>query len=272
MTSGSNPLAPRINRKGLDLWLHAAYMSQAAYKDAGAWRLQMVTNLWTEAGFIEPGAGFQAGWAWSPGLDLLEISCRGSSQARDYTLDASSWVPNRWSQLPAKWWVGYGMVKGPRKAWPEILALFGRFEPLHVLWSGHSKGAGEAQLAHAATLQRSLTSSCVAIEPPRVFKSFARDGYRADITRDGCRSVVVINTKDGYRDAVTAYPRGLKHGGDLSVLGESTVYEGADALREWDRFKRGERDGWSPGRRVKGRFGAHGIGGVIEHMERLKVG
>lgn len=268
----TNPLAPQPLQQGLPLWIHAAKMSAVAYTPA-LWKHRMQGAGWEESDYLSADSSFGVGWAYSGSdLGILEFACAGTAGLRDLSLDLWSWFPNRWSELPRGWWVGYGMVKGPRGAWPalqDIMRSTGNRPVKEIRCWGHSKGGGEAQLCHAACRAAGRISSCVAIEPPRVFKRFARDQYRLllDGARNDCQ--VIVNTKDGYRDAITAWPRTLKHGGDLNVLGAMKVYSGDEALEEWGRFKRGERVGWSPGRRVEGRFGAHGLAGVIEHLEAL---
>ena len=276
-----NPLAQSLDRGGLEAWIHAAHMSGAAY-DPASWNFKMGAAGWPESGYLSGSFSFGAGWAYSGAEHgILEISCAGTKGIRDLSSDALSWIPNWWKRLPAGWWVGYGMVRGPRAAWPELMWIIqstGVRPVKEVRWFGHSKGGGEAELCHAACLVHAKrldaegkrfapVSSCIAIETPRVFKPFARDQYRYLLNTPGrTRCDIIINTSDGRRDAVTAWPRTLQHGGDLNVLGAKRVYSGDDALEKWKEIKRLEHRGRGP---IKGRYDAHGLRGVTEHMEEL---
>lgn len=264
-----NPLAPKERQEGLESWIHAAHMSREAYFPA-TWNHKMGEAGWDESGYLRGRFSFGAGWAYSgPGRGLLEFACAGTKGLRDLSLDFWSWFPNRWSALSPDWWVGYGMVKGPRGAWPELQKIMRHTgnRPVHeIRWQGHSKGGAEAELCHAACRCVGLVSSCTSIETPRVFRPPARDQYRHLLGRDKCGCDVIINTMGGRRDYITAYPRTLEHGGDLNVLGEKRVYCGDDALARWRKIKRDERRGRGP---LKGRYDAHGLRGVTEHMDEL---
>lgn len=267
----SNPLAPAEHLEtGLVGWIHAAKMSSEAYRPA-TWRHKMLQAGWAEAGYVSDRFSFGAGWAYSgPELGILEISCAGTKGLRDFSSDALSWIPNRWKRLRPGWWVGYGMVRGPRAAWADLMwpHQSTTTRPVdEIRWWGHSKGAAEAQLCHAACRCAGLVSSCIAIESPRIFKPFARDQYRLLLKRDKCGCDIIINTVDGRRDFVTAWPRTLKHGGDLNVLGKSGVYSGDDALDIWRAIKLLEQKSGHPP--LKGRYDAHGLAGVTNHMEEL---
>lgn len=267
----NNPLAPKRRHKGLETWIHAAHMSRAAYRSA-TWNLNMGAAGWTESGYLHGKFSFGAGWAYSAEDGILEIAIAGTKGLLDLWSDASSWFPNRWEELPRGWWVGYGMVRGPRAAWADLMGIVSSLEHRglsvkEIQWDGHSKGGGEAQLCHAACRVAGLVSSCTAIEAPRVFKPFARDRYRHRLNQAGnCGCDVLINTVGGRRDAVTAWPRTLKHGGDLNVLGEDRVYYGDDALERWREIKSLENRERGP---LKGRYDAHGLKDVIDHMEEL---
>ena len=262
----ANPLAPDPNRRGLESWIHAAHMSREAYFPA-TWDHKMAEAGWPEHGYLSGRFSFGAGWVLKNGI--LELAIAGTKGLMDLWSDATSWFPNRWKRLPSGWWVGYGMVRGPRAAWPDLMRIIqstGIRPVKEVWWFGHSKGGGEAELCHAACRCVGLVSSCGAIEPPRVFKPFARDQYRLLLEPDNCGCDIIINTVDGRRDAVTAWPYTLEHGGNLNVLGAKRVYRGTGALKKWRAIKALERRGDGP---IKGRYDAHGLKGVIEHMEEL---
>lgn len=265
----TNPLAPTVRQPGLESWIHAAKMSAEAYKGA-TWKHRMSAAGWPESDFLSLGSSFQIGWVYSgPELGILEFACAGTAGLRDLSLDLWSWFPNWWSHLPPGWWAGYGMVKGPRGAWPKLIEVMRSAvnRPVkEIRWCGHSKGGAEAELCHAACRCAGLMSSCIAIEPPRVFKPFARDQYRMLLEPENCECDVIINTVGGRRDYITAYPRTLEHGGNLNLLGRSKVYSGDDALEKWKEIKRLEHRGRGP---IKGRYDAHGLDGVIKHIEDL---
>jgi len=273
----SNPLAPGPRQEGLETWIHAGHMSGAAY-DPDTWSLKMRVAGWPEYGYLSGRFSFGAGWAYSGAEHgILEIAIAGTSGLRDLSSDALSWIPNRWRRLRPGWWVGYGMVRGPRAAWPDLMwhiQSTGVRPVKEIRWYGHSKGGGEAELCHAACRCARLVSSCIAVEPPRVFRPPARDHYRdlqkiltrGSSRRRKCVSDIIINTSGGRRDYITAYPRTLEHGGNLNVLGEKRVYSGDDALAKWREIKELERRGHAP---IKGRYDAHGLKGVIKHMKAL---